>query len=69
MLRDGLFRRRFFYFGLKGKAIFTLHGSANIDNGQSSTFKAHGTTTMREVDLPGDEIVDAFVAVRYHGWL
>ena len=60
---DGL--SSFLVFGLKCKAVFALHGSADLNKRYSPAFKSHGSTSMRKADVPGHEIVDASMT----GWI
>jgi hypothetical protein len=53
-------------FGLKCQAVFALHGAADLNNWYLPAFKSHGTTSMRKVDFPGHEIVNASMTGRIH---
>jgi hypothetical protein len=53
-------------FGLKCQTDFALHGTADLNMRYLPAFKPHGTTSMRKVDFPGHEIVDALMTGRIH---
>ena len=57
----------FLFFQFKSEAIFPPHRHANIIDRQAFTFETHGATSMGEILVPSNVIMDAFMTSNGHG--
>jgi hypothetical protein len=57
----------FSFFQFKSEAIFSPHRQANIIDRQAFAFEIHGATSMGEIRIPGNVIIDTFMTSNGHG--
>jgi hypothetical protein len=57
----------FSFLDFKSEAIFGPHRQTDIIDRQAFTFEIHGTTSIGEMLVPGNVIMDAFMTSSGHG--
>ncbi len=58
---------KFSFFQSKSEAIFSPHRHANIIDRQAFTLETHGATSMGEILVPSNVIMDTFMTSNGHG--
>ncbi len=63
-----LLAESFSVFNLKKITVFPLHGAPDIDGRHPLTLESHNSASMWKLRIPGDEVVQAFMAGDGHNF-